>query len=63
MSKTEPEVVATDERSQKRRKRLFVLLGGIVLKIAVGVGVYAYGHAYTGAETAQVTPAVGYSNH
>jgi membrane fusion protein (multidrug efflux system) len=74
MSKMEPEAVEaaaqaeTDARNLKRRKRLFVLLGGTVLTVAVGYGVYAYGHAtryvstdnaYTGAETAQVTPAVG----
>src|SRR6185312_1766877 len=74
MSKMEPEAVEaaaqaeTDARNLKRRKRLFVLLGGTVLTVAVGYGVYAYGHAtryvstdnaYTGAETAQVTPAIG----
>ena len=64
MSSIEPQ----DAKNQKRRKRLFLLLGGIVLKVALGYGIYAYGHAgryvstdnaYTGAETAQVTPAVG----
>ena len=60
---TEVAQAETGARNLKRRRRLFVLLGGIVLKIAVGVGVYAYGHATTGAGTAQVTPAVGYPNH
>src|ERR1700741_2701061 len=74
MSKMEPEAMEaaaqaeTDARNLKRRKSLFVLLGGIVLTAAAGYGIYAYGHAarsvstdnaYTGAETAQVTPAVG----
>ena len=65
---TEVAQAETDAKNLKRRKRLFLLLGGIVLKVAIGYGVYAYGHAsryvstdnaYTGAETAQVTPAVG----
>ena len=74
MSKMEPEVeqaaaqALADARNTKRRKRLFLLLGGVVLKAAVGYGIYAYGYAaryvstdnaYTGAETAQVTPAIG----
>jgi membrane fusion protein (multidrug efflux system) len=51
-----------------RRKRLFVLLGLIVLKAGIGYGIYAYAHAsrfvstdnaYTAAETAQVTPSIG----
>jgi membrane fusion protein (multidrug efflux system) len=57
-----------DVRNQKRRKRLFILLAAVVAKGAIGYGVYAYGYAsryvstdnaYTGAETAQVTPAIG----
>jgi membrane fusion protein, multidrug efflux system len=74
MSKMEPEVeqaaaqAQADARNKKRRKRLFLLLGGVVLKAALGYGIYAYGYAtryvstdnaYTGAETAQVTPAIG----
>jgi len=74
MSKMEPEVeqaaaqAQADARNAKRRKRLFLVLGGVVLKAAVGYGIYAYGYAaryvstdnaYTGAETAQVTPAIG----
>jgi len=74
MSKMEPEVeqaaaqAQADARNTKRRKRLFLVLGGVVLKAAVGYGIYAYGYAaryvstdnaYTGAETAQVTPAIG----
>src|SRR5690349_11811635 len=74
MSKMEPEVeqaaaqAQADARSKKRRKVLFLILGGVVLKAAIGYGVYAYAHAaryvstdnaYTGAETAQVTPAIG----
>jgi membrane fusion protein, multidrug efflux system len=74
MSKIEPEVMQAaaeaeiDARNQKRRKRLFLILGGVVLKVAVGYGVYVYAYAshyvstdnaYTGAETAQVTPAIG----
>src|SRR5581483_7349699 len=74
MSKMEPEVeqaaaqAQADARNTKRRKRLFLVLGGVVLKAALGYGIYAYGYAaryvstdnaYTGAETAQVTPAIG----
>lgn len=74
MSKMEPEVMQAaaeaeiDARNQKRRKRLFLIFGGVVLKVAVGYGVYVYAYAsryvstdnaYTGAETAQVTPAIG----
>src|SRR5580765_942222 len=74
MSKMEPEVIAAavqaeaDARNKTRRKRLFVLLGLIVLKAGVGYGVYEYAHAarfvttenaYTAAETAQVTPSIG----
>ena len=73
MSKMEPEVIAaaaqleTDARNQKRRKRLFLVLGAFVLKGALGYGVYAYSYAsrfvstdnaYTAVETAQVTPAI-----
>ena len=73
MSKMEPEVIAAaaqleaDARNQKRRKRLFLVLGGVVLKCALGYGVYAYTYAsrfvstdnaYTAVETAQVTPAI-----
>ena len=74
MSKIEPEVIAAaaqaeqDSRNKLRRKRLFILLGAIVLNGAIGYGVYEYAHAarfvttdnaYTAAETAQVTPSVG----
>jgi membrane fusion protein (multidrug efflux system) len=74
MSKMEPEVMAAaaqaeqDSRNKLRRKRLFILLGAIVLKGAIGYGVYEYVHAarfvttdnaYTAAETAQVTPSIG----
>jgi len=74
MSNIEPEVMQAaaeaeaNAKNQKRRKRLFLVLGGVVLKVAVGYGIYAYGYAtryvstdnaYTGAETAQVTPAIG----
>src|SRR5690242_7978327 len=74
MSNIEPEVMQAaaeaeaDARNQKRRKRLFLVLGGFLLKGAIGYGVYAYTYAaryvstdnaYTGAETAQVTPAIG----
>jgi membrane fusion protein, multidrug efflux system len=74
MSNIEPQVMQAaaeaeaNARNQKRRKRLFLVLGGVVLKVAVGYGIYAYGYAaryvstdnaYTGAETAQVTPAIG----
>jgi membrane fusion protein (multidrug efflux system) len=74
MSKMEPEVIAAaaqaeaDARNKVRRKRLFVLLGLIVLKAGIGYGIYAYAHAsrfvstdnaYTAAETAQVTPSIG----
>jgi membrane fusion protein (multidrug efflux system) len=74
MSNMEPEVIAAatqveaDTRNKIRRKRLFILLGLIVAKAAIGYGIYEYAHAsryvttdnaYTAAETAQVTPAIG----
>jgi membrane fusion protein (multidrug efflux system) len=74
MSNIEPEVMhaaaeaEADARNKKRRKWLFLALGGVVLKVAIGYGIYAYAYAgryvstdnaYTGAETAQVTPAIG----
>lgn len=74
MSKMEPEVIEAavqaeaDARNKLRRKRLFILLGAIVLTGALGYGAYSYSHAsrfvttdnaYTAAETAQVTPSVG----
>ncbi|HEY7238958.1 MAG TPA: HlyD family secretion protein [Burkholderiales bacterium] len=70
----EPEVIAAaaqveaHARNKVRRKRLFILLGLIVAKAAIGYGVYEYAHAsrfvttdnaYTAAETAQVTPSIG----
>jgi membrane fusion protein (multidrug efflux system) len=74
MSNMEPEVIAAaaqveaHARNKVRRKRLFILLGLIVAKAAIGYGVYEYAHAsrfvttdnaYTAAETAQVTPSIG----
>jgi len=74
MSNMEPEVIAAaaqveaDARNKLRRKRLFILLGLVVLKAGIGYGVYEYAHvshfvttdnAYTAAETAQVTPSIG----
>jgi membrane fusion protein (multidrug efflux system) len=55
-------------RQLKRRKRWFLVLAGVVAKAGLGYGAYAWVHAarfvstdnaYTAAETAQVTPAVG----
>src|SRR6185503_4750079 len=74
MTKMETEVleaanVALEESKAKaRRKRLLLIVAGVVLK--VGVGYFAYDHfyaskfvstdnAYTAAEIAQVTPAIG----
>ena len=54
-------------RNRSRRKKLFVALGAVVLKVAVGVWGYEYffashyvttDNAYTAAEMAQVTPAI-----
>src|SRR5262245_20317204 len=74
MSKMEPEVIEAaaqaeaDARNRLRRKRLFILLGAVVLAGAVAYGIYSYSHAarsvttdnaYTAAETAQVTPSIG----
>jgi membrane fusion protein (multidrug efflux system) len=74
MSNMEPEVIAAaaqveaDARIKLWRKRLFIVLGLIVLKGAIGYGIYEYVHAsrfvstdnaYTAAETAQVTPSIG----
>src|SRR5262245_14749808 len=74
MSKMEPEVIAAaaqleaDARNKLRRKRMFILLGAVVLAGALAYGVYSYSHAarfvttdnaYTAAETAQVTPSIG----
>jgi len=74
MSKMETEVIEAavqleaDARNKLRRKRLFILLGAVVLAGALGYGTYSYSHAarfvttenaYTAAETAQVTPSVG----
>jgi membrane fusion protein (multidrug efflux system) len=62
------DVARVDTRNRVRRKRLFIVLGGVVLKFAIGYGVYEYfyashfvstDNAYTAAETAQVTPAIG----
>lgn len=72
MSRMENEVLEAateriDSRNRKRRKRLFIVLAGVVLKVGVGYGAYEYLHAsrfvstdnaYTAAETAQVTPAI-----
>src|SRR6476646_217084 len=74
MSNMEPEVIAAatqveaDARNKLRRKRLFILLGAVVVTGALGYGIYSYSHAsrfvttdnaYTAAETAQVTPSIG----
>ncbi|HVY07204.1 MAG TPA: HlyD family efflux transporter periplasmic adaptor subunit [Burkholderiales bacterium] len=57
----------TDQRNRSRRKKLFIALGAVVLKVAAGVWGYEYfiashyvttDNAYTAAEMAQVTPAV-----
>src|SRR5262245_20560941 len=57
-----------DARNGRRRKRLFAALGATVLVSAAGYGLYSWlyasrfvstDNAYTGAETAQVTPAIG----
>jgi membrane fusion protein (multidrug efflux system) len=57
-----------DARNGRRRKRLFIALGGSVLACALAYGAYSHfyasrfvstDNAYTGAETAQVTPAIG----
>lgn len=56
------------QRNLKRRKRWLLVLAGVVAKAGLGYGGYAWMHAarfvstdnaYTAAETAQVTPAVG----
>jgi membrane fusion protein (multidrug efflux system) len=56
------------QRNLKRRKRWLVVLAAVVAKAGLGYGAYAWLHAahfvstdnaYTAAETAQVTPAVG----
>ncbi|WP_086924534.1 HlyD family secretion protein [Variovorax sp. JS1663] len=69
VAKTEVEAeIQTDQRNRVRRRRLFVALGATVL--AAGSAFWAYerfyashfvstDNAYTAAETAQVTPAVG----
>ena len=58
---------AEDARNKAKRKKLLLILGGVVLKSAIGYGVYShyYGskfistdNAYTAAENAQVTPAI-----
>jgi membrane fusion protein (multidrug efflux system) len=74
MSKMEPEVIEAaaqleaDARNKLLRKRLFILLGAVVLTGTLGYGIYSYSHAsrfvttdnaYTAAETAQVTPSIG----
>src|ERR1044071_6419909 len=57
-----------DSKAKARRKKMLLILAGVVLK--VGVGYFAYDHfyaskfvstdnAYTAAEIAQVTPAIG----
>lgn len=72
MTTMQPEVFAAadaalEARNKRRRKRLFLLFGAVLLK--AGAGYWAYSHyyashfvstdnAYTAAETAQVTPAV-----
>ena len=74
MSKMENEVleaasVNADQelRKRSRRKKLFIALGAVVLKVAAGVWGYEYffashyvttDNAYTAAELAQVTPAI-----
>src|SRR5690349_6916771 len=61
------EVENTDRKNRVRRKWAFIILGGVVLKCAIGYGAYSYWYAsryvstdnaYTAAETAQVTPAI-----
>jgi membrane fusion protein (multidrug efflux system) len=56
-----------DTRNRKRRKRLFILFGALLLKAGIGYGAYEYlyaarfvstDNAYTAAETAQVTPVI-----
>jgi membrane fusion protein, multidrug efflux system len=74
MSKLQLKVIETAEpeeagtRDGVRRKRLFIALGALVLACATGYGGYAYfyasrfvstDNAYTAAEIAQVTPAIG----
>ncbi len=72
MSRMESDVLEAataqvDARNGKRRKRLFVVLWAVLLKIAAGYGMYAWmngtryvttDNAYTAAETAQVTPTI-----
>jgi membrane fusion protein, multidrug efflux system len=72
MSKMENDVIEAataeiDTRNRKRRKRLFLVLAGVLLKVGAGYGAYEYLHAahfvstdnaYTAAETAQVTPVI-----
>ena len=74
MSKIETEVIEnamaqaeTEMRNRSRRKKLFIALGAVVLKVAVGYWGYEHffashyvstDNAYTAAEMAQVTPAI-----
>src|SRR5262245_24260544 len=64
----EPAVPAVDARNTVRRKRLFAALGLTIVAGAAGYGLYSWlyaarfvttDNAYTAAETAQVTPAIG----
>lgn len=74
MTKMETEVLESanaaleDSKAKTRRKKMLLILAAVVLK--VGVGYFAYDHfyaskfvstdnAYTAAEIAQVTPAIG----
>src|ERR1041385_9157599 len=74
MTKMETEVLESasaaleDSKAKIRRKRMLLMVAGVVL--TVGTGYYAYDHfyaskfvstdnAYTAAEIAQVTPAIG----
>src|ERR1043165_9813680 len=59
---------ALEQDAKHKRKRRLLILGAILLKIGVGYGAYDHfyashfivtDNAYTAAETAQVTPAVG----
>jgi len=62
-------IAAQKQRTMlRRRKKLFIALGAVVAKAAIGYGAYEWfyashfvstDNAYTAAETAQVTPSVG----
>src|SRR5262245_8364715 len=62
------EAAAKDAANRAKRKRLFLIFGATIATIATGYGLYDHfyashfvstDNAYTAAETAQVTPAVG----